>query len=285
MAALSVALANVSAHHDPRALSVEAWYKSSYQQRLRTAAAALGQRRAQPPARAAAAQFPGPGPAADFQEGRRLFERETFGGNGRTCQSCHSKDTGTVSPEEAQQRFQSHPDDPLFLHDGSDDDDNDGFGDGNGVTRMVESATVLMRIPLHSNVTLKNDLLATHVTVRRGIPTTLNTPALDRVLMLDGRQPSLQSQALGAITDHAQSSLVTPSQLDSIANFQKSNQFFTSPGLAAFSLGARRRRSRSATPPRRSGDGSSSRICHPTSAGRPRTSDPGSARGVTAGLS
>jgi hypothetical protein len=170
VAALCVALANVSAHHDPRALSVEAWYKSSYQQRLRTAASALGQRQGQPRIRTAAGQFPGPGQAADFQEGRRLFERETFGGNGRTCRSCHSKDTGTVSPEEAQQRFQGNPDDPLFLHDGSDDDDNDGFGDGNGATRMLEGATVLMRIPLHSNVTLKNDPLATHVTVRRGIP-------------------------------------------------------------------------------------------------------------------
>src|SRR5262245_38766957 len=27
--------------------------------------------------------------------GRRLFERETFGGNGRTCSTCHSADTGT----------------------------------------------------------------------------------------------------------------------------------------------------------------------------------------------
>jgi len=29
-------------------------------------------------------------------EGKRLFELETFGGNGRTCQTCHSQATGTA---------------------------------------------------------------------------------------------------------------------------------------------------------------------------------------------
>ena len=177
-----------------------------------------------------ASQFPGAGEAADFQEGRRLFERETFGGNGRTCSTCHSKDTGTVSPADAQRRFQSNPDDPLFVHDGSDD------GLGNGVTRMLEHATVLMTIPLPSNVTLADDPGATHVVLRRGIPTTLNTPALDPVLMLDGRQPSLQSQALGAITDHAQG-ISTLAQRNLIAKFQTSNRFFTSTALEAFSRG------------------------------------------------
>jgi hypothetical protein len=33
--------------------------------------------------------------------GRRLFTHETFGGNGRTCQTCHTEKTGTVSPEDA----------------------------------------------------------------------------------------------------------------------------------------------------------------------------------------
>lgn len=178
----------------------------------------------------ASTQFPGVGEAADFQEGRRLFERETFGGNGRTCSTCHSKDTGTVSPADAQRRFQSNPGDPLFVHDGSDD------GLGNGVTRMLESATVLMSIPLPANVTLADDPGATHVVLRRGIPTTLNSPALDPVIMIDGRQPNLQAQALGAITDHAQGT-ATLAQLNLIAKFQTSHLFFTSTALAAFSRG------------------------------------------------
>ena len=28
------------------------------------------------------------------ESGRQLFERETFGGNGRTCLTCHSRRTG-----------------------------------------------------------------------------------------------------------------------------------------------------------------------------------------------
>src|SRR5437868_4169863 len=76
------------------------------------------------------------------QDGKRLFERETFGGNGRTCLTCHSSDTGTVSPQDAQRRFYQSGNDPLFLHDGSDD------GKGNGVSRMLKNATILVEIPL-----------------------------------------------------------------------------------------------------------------------------------------
>ena len=150
----------------------------------------------------------GPSEAAkvsDFLEGQRLFELETFGGDGRTCLTCHSRETGTVSPEDARRRFLADSQ-TLFVHDGSDDDDGDGFGDGAHFTRMLANATVLMRIALHDDVSVKDHPEIREVTVPRGIPTTLNTPALDPVLMLDGRQPTLQAQALGAITP------TTPSQ-------------------------------------------------------------------------
>jgi cytochrome c peroxidase len=168
----------------------------------------------------------------DRNNGKRLFERETFGGNGRTCLTCHSRETGTVSPEDAQMRFLHDPDDPLFLHDGSDD------GLGNGITRMLSDATVLMQIPLPENVTLADDPDADSAIVVRGIPTTLNTPALDKVLMYDGRQPNLQSQAAGAIHDHAQATEVpTARQLDRIAEFQETAGFFSSPALRKFARG------------------------------------------------
>ena len=77
---------------------------------------------------------------------------------------------------------------------------------------MLERATVLVGIPLPANVTLADDPGATHVALRRGVASTLNTPALDPGLMLDGRQPNLVSQAFGAITDHA-NGVVTPTQL------------------------------------------------------------------------
>src|SRR5919106_3851213 len=158
--------------------------------------------------------------------GKDLFERETFGGNGRTCVTCHSHKTGTLSPADARERFDKDPSDPLFLGDGSDD------GLGNGVTRMLADATILVRIPLPPNVSLLDDPAARSVVVRRGIPTTLNTPALDPVLMYDGRQPDLPSQALGAIVDHAEVT-VPPSQedLNAIAEFQQTPPFFSSPAL------------------------------------------------------
>ena len=34
--------------------------------------------------------------------GKRLFERETFGGNGRTCGTCHTRRTGTLTLDDVQ---------------------------------------------------------------------------------------------------------------------------------------------------------------------------------------
>jgi len=165
-------------------------------------------------------------------EGKRLFERETFGGNGRTCRTCHSATTGTVSPRDAQLLFKSHPDDPLFLADGSDD------GNGHGTTRIQGDATILMHIPLALNVKLGADPGARKMTVARGIPTTINMPALDPVIMLDGRQPDLQTQALGAITDHAHAtSPPTITDLDRIKAFELTNEFFSSPETLKFAQG------------------------------------------------
>ncbi len=163
--------------------------------------------------------------------GKRLFEKATFGGNGRTCQTCHSEATGTVSPEDAARRFRKNRRDPLFLHDGSDD------GAGRGATRMLKDATVLVTVPLAPNVRLADDPTATSVVLRRGIASTLNTPALDTVLMLDGRQPSLEAQAAGAINDHAEGVIPSAAELSAIASFQKTNAFFSSPELRRFAHG------------------------------------------------
>jgi cytochrome c peroxidase len=165
-------------------------------------------------------------------DGKRLFERETFGGNGRTCLTCHSLETGTVSPTDALKRFEANPKDPLFLHDGSDD------GQGNGVSRILKDATILIEIPLPPNVTLKDDPLARSVKLRRAIPTTLNTPALDPVLMLDGRAPTLSDQAADAIRNHAQTAQMPDSKdLQRIADFQVTDAFFSSRTVRDFFRG------------------------------------------------
>ncbi|HEY7290041.1 MAG TPA: hypothetical protein VH583_09415 [Vicinamibacterales bacterium] len=167
--------------------------------------------------------------ARGFDSARHVFERETFGGNGRTCVTCHSRDTGTVSPDDAQRRFARDPRDPLFRADGSDD------GRGGGVQRMLTDATILVQVPLAENVSLASDPQARVATMRRGIPTTLNTPALDPVLMYDGRHGSLESQAAGAIHDHAHATRVpTAKELEQIAVFERTRAFFSSQDLWEF---------------------------------------------------
>jgi cytochrome c peroxidase len=76
--------------------------------------------------------------------------------------------------------------------------------------------------------------------VARGIPTTINTPALDPVLMLDGRQPTLESQAIGAIRDHAQATnFPSGAELEALVKFEKSRDFFSSFELKHFANGGR----------------------------------------------
>jgi len=166
------------------------------------------------------------------QDGKRLFERETFAGNGRTCLTCHTRETGTISPSDAQRRFQADPYDPLFLHDGSDD------GHGRGATRIQKDGTILVEMALPPNVTLAKDPNAKSVLLRRGIPSTLNSPALDRVVMWDGREPNLEAQARSAIRGHAQS-VIVPSDKDvqRIAEYQQTDDFFTSPSLRDYARG------------------------------------------------
>jgi hypothetical protein len=166
---------------------------------------------------------------ARLEEGRRLFEEETFGGNGRTCLTCHSKKTGTFSQRDVAKRLSKDPFDPLFVHDGLDD----GLF---GTSRIEELATIRITLPLPVHLSLADDPLATEVVLNRGTPTTRNTPALDAALMHDLRDPNLQSQALGAIHGHAQNT-VEPSalELELIAEFQRTDpQFFSDGRLRQF---------------------------------------------------
>jgi hypothetical protein len=162
-------------------------------------------------------------------EGERLFRKETFGGNGRTCETCHSPSTGTLSPEDVRERPAS---DPLFVHDGLDD----GVS---GTSRIAEHATIRVVRPLPPNVRIAEDPSATSVVLLRGIPSTLNTPALDPALMYDLRARNLSDQALGAIHDHAQNTVEpTQEQLALIADFQRTaKRFFSSDVLRDFASG------------------------------------------------
>jgi len=169
---------------------------------------------------------------ARLREGRRLFDVERFGGNGRTCRTCHSNRTGTFSPEEALTRLIDDPGDALFVHDGLDD----GI---TGTTRITQHATVRIEIPLPADVVLADDPTRRSVILNRGTPTTRNTPALDPMLMYDTREPNLQLQAFNAIHAHAQNTRPpTALELELIREFQqKDSRFFSSDALRAFANG------------------------------------------------
>src|SRR5262245_37197602 len=169
---------------------------------------------------------------ARLKEGRRLFDVEKFGGNGRTCRTCHGNRTGTFSPEEAVARLIADPGDALFRHDGLDD----GVS---GTTRITQHATVRIEIPLPADVVLADDPARRSVIVNRGTPTTLNTPALDPMLMYDTREPNLELQAFHAIQGHAQNTRQpTALELTLIKEFQQSDpRFFSSEALRAFANG------------------------------------------------
>src|SRR5688572_7198891 len=170
--------------------------------------------------------------AAEVSEGQRLFDHETFGGNGRTCRTCHSGRHGTIGVEAVGERLLEDPSDPLFLHDGLDDFVS-------GTTRIAAHATILIERELPEGVVLLDDPAATSVVFARGVPSTVNTPALDPALMYDIRNPNLPDQASSAIDRHAQPTVPpTVEQLDAIADFQQTDQrFFSSAALKALAEG------------------------------------------------
>lgn len=164
-------------------------------------------------------------------DGKRLFEKETFGGNGRTCSTCHLKDTGTISPAEVQKAFRKNPNDPLFRRIDSDD------GVGTNYSKLLADATIRVTIPLPPNISIVGSS-ARSVTVRRAIPSTLNVPSLDTIFMADGRNTTLESQALGAVNAHYQPGRQpTAAELQAIAQHQKTDDFFSSKELKKYANG------------------------------------------------
>ncbi|MFL5348627.1 MAG: hypothetical protein ACJ8AT_27845 [Hyalangium sp.] len=163
---------------------------------------------------------------ASTAQGALLFTKETFKGNGRTCSTCHSLTTGTLTPAQAQAAYARNHSDPLFRALDSD------TGNGASYSKLLNDATVTVTIPLVANVRLANST-ARSVTLRRGIPSTFDNPKLDPVIMLDGREPTLQHQAMDAVAGHAQGGRVpTTTELNAIADFEKA--LFSSAKMATW---------------------------------------------------
>ncbi|MFT3791089.1 MAG: hypothetical protein QM741_08425 [Rudaea sp.] len=168
---------------------------------------------------------------AQLLEGMRVFSQETFGGNGRTCETCHALGSGTFGLADARERYAKNPHDPLFRAIDSDD------GDGKSYDRLLKYGTVRVTIALPPNVKLADDPNATAVTLFRRNLVTHDVAALDPVLMWDGRAPDLPFQAQDAIRTHMQPArAATRAELDAVAAFQKA-MLFTSDDMRAYANG------------------------------------------------
>jgi cytochrome c peroxidase len=164
-------------------------------------------------------------------------------GNGRSCATCHvPEEAFQLTPQHVEARFQAleqrrltdpSADDPLFRS----IDAND-FADD--FTNLRNFALVRVSITLPTDATGQklvwpvNDPTATVVAVWRSTPTVWNT-AFTAPYQLDGRQPTLPEQALGALFGHAEITREPHTRfLNDVAAFQ--NAQFSSPSVKLLSV-------------------------------------------------
>ncbi len=153
---------------------------------------------------------------APFELGNDVFFHETFAGNGRTCATCHDPTNEfSMSPQAARTRYEADPTDPLFRPIDSDD------GRGNSYGMILDHALFKVTIPLPPGIILLDTPSVRSITVLRGVPSIANV-ALTAPYQVDGRAPTLQDQARGAINGHMQASRKpTFRELDALATFER----------------------------------------------------------------
>ena len=191
-----------------------------------------------------------------------FFDRRLRGlsANGRACADCHmERDHFQLSPGDAEARFQllerrrqrnPNADDPLFRPVDADDFRTNGES-ASDFSNLRENGLVRITFALPSNIKLVDPATGaasteTFVDLWRSVPT-VNDVALtgpDGVnpwprgpnasggYQLDARVTTLQEQALGALTNHAQIQNAPPQRLlDDLASFQR--VLFTNHGVRA----------------------------------------------------
>jgi cytochrome c peroxidase len=144
-----------------------------------------------------------------------VFFQETFRGNGRTCATCHQRETEfALTPEFVQATHDRDPGNPLFRPIDSDD------GVGQDYTTLLQHALIAVEIPLAANVSLVNEPARRSIIVRRAVPSIVNV-ALTAPYQLDGRIPTLRAQARAAIKSHFQPRREpTPREILALVSFQ-----------------------------------------------------------------
>jgi len=176
------------------------------------------------------------GEVAGVLRGRRVFNQETFGGNDRTCETCHTGSSLALSPGDVAHALTTDPDHPLFRPIDSDD------GVGTSYTLLQRDATIRTCLDLPSNIHVL-ETTSPNVTpllggrqrlcVRRAPPSVQNSSA-ETQLMWDGRNADdLEAQALGAVLAHYQATRPpTARELTDVALFE--GQQFSLPRVRAY---------------------------------------------------
>jgi hypothetical protein len=181
-----------------------------------------------------------------------FFDRRPRGlvGNGRACADCHmATDHFQLSPASVEARFQllqrrrqwdPKADDPLFKPIDADDFRTRGEN-ANDFGNLRQNGLVRIVFPLPPNIRLvdpasNSPSSETFVDVWRAVPTVNDValtgpggsnlwprePNATGGYQLDARVTTLQEQALGALTNHAQVQSQPPQQLlDDLASFQR----------------------------------------------------------------
>lgn len=141
------------------------------------------------------------------EQGRILFFEETFGGNGRTCGSCHLEPSFTITPEQIARLPRN---DPLFK----------GKLDVN--KQFIDRA--LFQYPLGGTSTFDPEFV-----VQRATPGLFNMKGTEPFLA-DGRAPSLAAVIIGATllhlldgaVDKRNERLPTTDEIEAMVAFQES---------------------------------------------------------------
>jgi cytochrome c peroxidase len=182
---------------------------------------------------------------------RHFFDQTPDGqGNGRSCNDCHMvTDRFQLSPANAERRFQvlqwrrrfdPDADDPLFRPIDADDFRTNGEN-ASDFSNLRENGLIRVSLPLPANIKLVDPVTnqpsaETIADVWRAVPTVNDVkltgpdgqnpwprgPNPSGGYQLDGRFATLQEQAQGALTNHAQvQSAMPPEFLDDLRSFQR----------------------------------------------------------------
>lgn len=152
-----------------------------------------------------------------------LFKEAFRGTNGRSCATCHvPEDNFTLTPDHVARLLETNPNDPLFAAIDADDPAAETL-----TFEHLEKGLVRVWLPLPDNMDVIDD--AGNVTtppdrkifVWRGVPSIADS-ALTAPYQLDGRVETLEEQAQGALTGHSGGGKANKTELERIAEFERS---------------------------------------------------------------